>query len=219
MGRCLRPAWNVTSIVTFAPGLPRTSAHGREHGDPRGHLLRGSKRGPTSAPTGWSWPQPPAPSSPMPVSGRPEKRFWPGVYTPVNTRFYTFLQCTGRRSRREEKPRNLGISRVFGVVYEKVGFVLRNRGLGVQIPPGAPRPLTKRALMEGDQRVFLPNGVQLPPDGLFGRPKSALFETHGSETLEIVDAEAFTGCGVMKNAESPDSRRRELTQGFPVSDV
>ena len=45
IGRCLRPAWNVTSIVSFAPGLPRTKAHGFAHVEPRGHLLRGSKRG------------------------------------------------------------------------------------------------------------------------------------------------------------------------------
>ena len=81
--------------------------------------------------------QPPAPSSPMPVCGRPGKRFWPGVYTPDNTPFYTFLQCTSRRSRSEINPRNLGISRVFRVVYEKVGFVLRNRRLGASDKPAS----------------------------------------------------------------------------------
>ena len=45
MGKCLRPAWNVTSISTRAPGLPRTSAHGFAQGEPRGHRDRGSKRG------------------------------------------------------------------------------------------------------------------------------------------------------------------------------
>jgi hypothetical protein len=45
IGRCLRPFRSVIFISSFAPGLPRTSAQGRAHGDPRGHRGRGSYRG------------------------------------------------------------------------------------------------------------------------------------------------------------------------------
>ena len=81
------------------------------------------------------------------------------------------------------------------------------------------RPLTKRASPEGNQRVLLPNCAQPRPESLFGRPRIALFEAHGPETLEIVDAEAFTSCGDTKNAASQGSRRRALTQRLPTLEV
>ena len=62
-----------------------------------------------------------------PVSGRLPKRFSAGVRTPDNTRFYTFLQCTGKRGRRAEKPINQAISRVFWVVYRIGPDALANR--------------------------------------------------------------------------------------------
>ena len=39
MDRCFRPRWKVTSSVNLAPGLPRTSAQGLAHGEPRGPRL------------------------------------------------------------------------------------------------------------------------------------------------------------------------------------
>ena len=41
-GKCLRPLRKLIFSLSFAPGLPLTSAQGRAHGDPRGHLSRGS---------------------------------------------------------------------------------------------------------------------------------------------------------------------------------
>jgi hypothetical protein len=41
-GKCLRPLRNVTLSSGLAPGLPRTKAHGRAHGEPRGQRVRGS---------------------------------------------------------------------------------------------------------------------------------------------------------------------------------
>lgn len=70
-----------------------------------------------------------------------------------------------------------------------------------------PTRLTKIASLEGDQRVYPPNYAQSRPDRPFGRLKSALFEIHGPETVGIVEAEVFTGCGDTKNAGSPGSRR------------
>ncbi len=45
--------------------------------------------------------------------------------------------------------------------------------------------LTRRASLGGDQRVFRPNWGQLRSDGLFGRPRSALFEAQIPEKLGI----------------------------------
>jgi hypothetical protein len=39
IGSCRQPACNSTSSSTMAPGLPRTKACGRAHGDPHGHLV------------------------------------------------------------------------------------------------------------------------------------------------------------------------------------
>ena len=59
--------------------------------------------------------------------------------------------------------------------------------------------LTRRASLGGDQRVFRPNWGQPRPDGLFGRPRSALFEAQSPEKLGIVGAEPFTCCGDTEN--------------------
>jgi len=45
MGRCLRPPSNVTTSSSRTPGLPLTNVGGAAHGEPLGHLDRGSKRG------------------------------------------------------------------------------------------------------------------------------------------------------------------------------
>ena len=45
MGRCFRLRWKLIAKVSLAAGLPRTSAQGFAHGEPRGHLDRGSNRG------------------------------------------------------------------------------------------------------------------------------------------------------------------------------
>jgi len=46
MGKCFLALWKLTSSVSFAPGLPRTSAQGFAQGDPRGQRERGSYQPP-----------------------------------------------------------------------------------------------------------------------------------------------------------------------------
>ena len=41
-GRCFRPPGKLTSSTSRTPGLPRMSAHGLAHGEPRGQRARGS---------------------------------------------------------------------------------------------------------------------------------------------------------------------------------
>ena len=91
-------------------------------------------------------------------------------------------------------------------------------GVDRDVHPRA-NPLTKRTSLEGDQRVFLQSCRQSQSDGLFRSPKGALFKVHGPEAVGIPGAQVFTGCGNAKNAGSPGSRRRVLTQGLPVLDV
>src|SRR5712691_7852915 len=45
LGKCLRPAKNVTCNSTRTPGRPRISTRGAAHGDRRGQCGPGSKRG------------------------------------------------------------------------------------------------------------------------------------------------------------------------------
>jgi len=45
MGRCFCPASNVTTTSSRTPGWPLTSVWGLAQCEPRGHLVRGSKRG------------------------------------------------------------------------------------------------------------------------------------------------------------------------------
>ena len=53
-GRCLRPAWKLTTSDTFRPGAPSMSAAGAAHGALQGQLDLGSMRGAWFA-AGRSW--------------------------------------------------------------------------------------------------------------------------------------------------------------------